>query len=87
MTYVRAAAYTEVISLVLMLANLATAHIREISSLLGPLHGCAYLVVVIGVLRLPSAGRRARLLAFLPGIGGWLSIRSMETAARGGAAE
>ncbi|WP_346427680.1 hypothetical protein [Streptomyces sp. AcE210] len=42
----RIAAHVELISLVVMLANLATAHLEPISSLMGPTHGCAYLFVV-----------------------------------------
>ncbi|MGW1466782.1 hypothetical protein ACWCPT_20830 [Streptomyces sp. NPDC002308] len=42
----RIAAHTELVSLIVMPANLATAHLRPISSLTGPTHGCAYLFVV-----------------------------------------
>ncbi len=71
----RIAAAAEVITLVLMLANLFTAHVPEISSLLGPTHGCAYLLVVIGTLRHPGADGRTKLLAILPGLGGLFAER------------
>ncbi|MFF4778024.1 DUF3817 domain-containing protein [Microtetraspora fusca] len=71
----RIAAAAEVVTLVLMLANLFTVHVPEISSLLGPAHGCAYLFVVVGTLRHPGADGRAKLLALLPGVGGLLAER------------
>ncbi|WP_067168954.1 DUF3817 domain-containing protein [Microtetraspora niveoalba] len=71
----RIASAAEVITLVLMLANIATAHVPEISSLLGPAHGCAYLIVVVGTIRHAGADGRAKLLAILPGVGGLLALR------------
>ncbi|WP_208762343.1 hypothetical protein [Microbispora bryophytorum] len=41
------AAAAELGSLAVLLANLATVHLPPVSSLVGPLHGCAYLVVVV----------------------------------------
>ncbi len=58
-----------------LLLNLATAHLAAITSLGGPVHGCAYLVVVILTLRRPGLGAGARLLGLLPGIGGLLVLR------------
>ncbi|WP_330316184.1 DUF3817 domain-containing protein [Streptomyces platensis] len=71
----RVAAHGELVSLIVLLANLATAHLRPLSSLMGPLHGCAYLFVVIAVWRLDRIDTTARAIAVLPGIGGLLALR------------
>jgi hypothetical protein len=72
----RIAARVELISLVLMLANLFTVHAPVVSSLLGPLHGCSYLVVIGATLA--ATGRlRPRLLAVIPGVGGLLAARAV----------
>jgi hypothetical protein len=66
----RIAARVELASLLLLLVNLATVHVPAVATLLGPLHGCAYLVAVGA-----APGTRARLLALIPGIGGLLAER------------
>jgi hypothetical protein len=71
----KTAAVVELVSLFLLLANLATVHLPAVATLLGPLHGCAYLLV-IGSTIATTRSRRARLLAVLPGIGGLLAVRS-----------
>ncbi|MER7411371.1 MULTISPECIES: DUF3817 domain-containing protein [Streptomyces] len=81
--HLRIAAHGELVSLVLMLANLATVHARAASSLLGPAHGCAYLVVVVATWRLARAAPVARVLALVPGIGGLLAVRSLRRAGPG----
>lgn len=68
----RAAALVEPVSLVLLLANLATVHWPPVASLLGPVHGCAYLFV-IGA----APDRRRRLIALVPGVGGLLVLASL----------
>jgi hypothetical protein len=73
----RIAAHVELISLTVMLANLATAHLKPISSLLGPTHGCAYLFVVIATWRLTSATTTTKAVAVIPGIGGLLALRRL----------
>lgn len=73
----RIAAHVELVSLVVMLANLATAHLKPISSLTGPTHGCAYLFVVIATWRLTSATTATRAVAVIPGIGGLLALRGL----------
>ncbi|WP_406481652.1 DUF3817 domain-containing protein [Streptomyces platensis] len=73
--YLRVAAHGELVSLIVLLANLATAHLKPLSSLMGPLHGCAYLFVVIAVWRLDRIDTTARAIAVLPGIGGLLALR------------
>jgi hypothetical protein len=73
----RIAAHVELISLIVMLANLATAHLKPISSAMGPAHGCAYLFVVIATWRLSSATSTTKAAAVIPGIGGLLTLRRL----------
>jgi hypothetical protein len=72
---VRAAAWVELISLAALLINLGTVHLGPITSLGGPVHGCAYLVVVMLTLSRTTLPVRTRLLALIPGIGGMLVLR------------
>ncbi|MFF7575667.1 DUF3817 domain-containing protein [Streptomyces sp. NPDC008061] len=53
--HLRIAARGELISLIILLTNLATAHLEPVSSLTGPTHGCAYLFVVVTTWRLEQA--------------------------------
>lgn len=76
MSVFRVAAAVECVSLVVLLVNLATVHLPVITSLGGPTHGLAYLVIVVATLRNPAASRTARMLAFVPGIGGLLVLRA-----------
>ncbi|MFJ9930125.1 MULTISPECIES: DUF3817 domain-containing protein [Streptomyces] len=78
--HVRVAAHAELISLIVMLANLFTVHLKPVSSLMGPTHGCAYLFVVIATWRLEAATTAARFLAVVPGAGGLLALRLLGTA-------
>ncbi|MEU3793886.1 DUF3817 domain-containing protein [Streptomyces fructofermentans] len=78
--HLRVAAHTELVSLILMLANLFTLHLKPASSLLGPTHGCAYLFVVIATWRLRQAPTAARTMAVIPGIGGLLAVRQLDRA-------
>ncbi|MFI7674651.1 hypothetical protein [Actinophytocola sp. NPDC049390] len=71
----RTAAAVECVSLVVLFVNLATAHLPVITSLGGPTHGLAYLVVVVATLRDAEASGTAKALAFVPGIGGLLVLR------------
>lgn len=70
----RAAAIVELVSLVVLLTNLATVHLPEVSSLVGPIHGCAYLFVIVLTARATRASR-VRATAVVPGIGGVLVLR------------
>ena len=72
----RSAALVEFLSLLLLLANLATVHWPPVASLLGPVHGCAYLFV-IGATVQATRDRRTRLTAVVPGIGGLLALRRL----------
>jgi hypothetical protein len=73
----RVAAAVEFLSLLVLLVNLATVHLPVVSSLGGPVHGCAYLFVVVATLRNPAATKAAKAMAWLPGIGGLLVARQL----------
>jgi hypothetical protein len=78
----RVVAAVELVSLVVLLVNLATVHLPAITSLGGPTHGCAYLVVVVATLRDPAATPATKAVAWLPGVGGLLVARRLATAWR-----
>jgi hypothetical protein len=65
------AAVVEAISLLILFGNLATAHHPALAAAVGPIHGTAYLVVIL-LTWTRGHSRRARLLAMVPGIGGLL---------------
>ncbi|WP_329044454.1 DUF3817 domain-containing protein [Amycolatopsis sp. NBC_01488] len=73
----RIAATVELVSLIVLLVNLATAHWPAVSSLLGPTHGCAYLFVFIATARHPDTTRVITATALVPGIGGMLALRQL----------
>jgi hypothetical protein len=73
----RAAAVVELVSLVVLLGNLVTVHLRPVSSAVGTIHGCAYLLVIGLVLAREGAPRAARLLTLVPGVGGTLALRRL----------
>ncbi|NSC19753.1 DUF3817 domain-containing protein [Streptomyces albus subsp. chlorinus] len=75
--HLRIAAHAELISLIVMLANVFTVHLKPVSSLMGPTHGCAYLFVVIASWRLKEASAAAKALALVPGVGGLLVLRQL----------
>jgi len=79
--HLRIAARAELLSLALLLANLVTVHRETVSSLTGPVHGCAYLFVVIAVLRAEGATTGAKVLAVIPGVGGLLALRRLRSPA------
>ncbi|MFE7181862.1 hypothetical protein [Streptomyces erythrochromogenes] len=72
----RIAAQVEAASLALLLANLLTVHTEAVASLGGPVHGTAYLIVILTVRR-ASADPTARWQAWIPGIGGLLALRRL----------
>ncbi|MFX0591224.1 DUF3817 domain-containing protein [Melissospora conviva] len=71
----RAAALVELVSLVVLLVNLSTVHLESVTAVMGPAHGCAYLVVVVAAWRSASATAMVRILALLPGVGGLVVLR------------
>ncbi|WP_218020504.1 hypothetical protein [Rhodococcus zopfii] len=74
----RIASHVELITLIVMLANVFTVHIKSSSSLMGPAHGCAYLFVAIATLRLEQAPTAAKMLGLIPGVGGLLALRQLD---------
>lgn len=79
--FFRIAALVEFVTLLVLLGNLATVHVQPVTSLFGPTHGCAYLVIVLATWRNGSATTPAKILALLPGIGGFLVLRQLNTEA------
>ncbi|MCP2164303.1 DUF3817 domain-containing protein [Goodfellowiella coeruleoviolacea] len=79
----RIAAAVELLSLLVLLVNLATVHLPAVSSLIGPTHGCAYLFVIIATVRLPGTATRTKLLSLVPAIGGVLVLRTGNAAPAG----
>jgi hypothetical protein len=74
----RTAALVELVSLALLLINLATVHRPAVAALLGPIHGCAYLFVIGATIR-ESRATPTRLRAIVPGIGGLLVLQRLKT--------
>ncbi|MEB3369590.1 DUF3817 domain-containing protein [Saccharopolyspora mangrovi] len=72
MRALKIAAAAEAVTLALLLLNLVTVHAPELSSLLGPVHGTAYLITIAAALSTIST--RARWLSLIPGIGGVLVL-------------
>ena len=82
MRALRIAAGTELVTLVVLLTNLATAHWPAVSSSVGSTHGCAYLFVII-LTASQSRATRTRATAVIPGIGGLLVLRRLAGAREG----
>jgi hypothetical protein len=70
----RIAAIVELVSLAVLLANLVTVHLPAVASLVGPIHGCAYLFVIGAALRL-TGSKTTALLAAVPVVGGLVALR------------
>lgn len=81
MPLLRTAALVELLSLAVLLTNLATVHVPAVASLVGPIHGCAYLLVIGSAWHLTRSSRTT-LLAAIPVIGGLLALRSTSRAGR-----
>lgn len=69
-------AVLELVSVVVLLVNLVTVHVPLITSGVGPLHGLAYVTVVVLALLVEDRPLRARLLALIPAVGGFLVLRA-----------
>ncbi|MEW9547106.1 DUF3817 domain-containing protein [Nonomuraea sp. NPDC050783] len=81
MRLLRVMSVVEAASLAVLLANLLTVHAKAITTYGGPLHGIAYLAVVLAVSSNPSAAG-ARWRALVPGIGGLLALRALRGRSR-----
>lgn len=80
MRSLRVAAPIEFVSLLVLLVNLATVDWHPVASLVGPIHGCAYLFVAVVTLRAPGAVGWTRLSGLVPGVGGLIAIRRLSAA-------
>lgn len=63
----------EVLTLAVLLTNLATVHVPELARLVGPLHGLAYLATIITAILAANGHHRVWLLALIPAAGGLLA--------------
>lgn len=66
----------ELVSLAVLLTNMATADSRPLAAAVGPVHGAFYICVVIAVARRPRTSGRTVALAMLPAVGGVLALRA-----------
>jgi hypothetical protein len=82
MKVLRIAAVVEPVSVCLLFLNLFTVHWPAVSSVLGPTHGTAYLVTIVTALTTAGASTRAKVLSFVPAIGGYLALRNLSVRAR-----
>ncbi|MFD6446602.1 hypothetical protein ACFWEJ_15975 [Promicromonospora sp. NPDC060204] len=72
----------ELVSVVLLLGNLATVHVEGVASALGPAHGALYLAVAVTALLGQGLLLRTRLLALVPVLGGVLTLVNVRREAR-----
>ena len=63
----------ELVTLAVLLVNLATVHWAPLASAVGPLHGTAYLVTAVLAWQLPVP-RGVRLRGLVPAVGGLLVL-------------
>ncbi len=82
MKVLKIAAAVEAVSVCLLFLNLFTVHWEAVSSVLGPTHGTAYLVTIVTALTTAGASTRAKVLSFVPAIGGYLALRNLSVSAR-----
>lgn len=67
----------ELVSLAVLLINMAAGNSPQVAAAAGPVHGAFYLCVVIGVVRHPRASGRTTALALIPAVGGVLALRRL----------
>jgi hypothetical protein len=72
-------AVLEILTLATLLGNLATAHLRPITQVIGPTHGAVYLATIVTMVFAPGFRVRDRLLGCLPVIGGALAVLRART--------
>lgn len=61
-------------SLLVLLVNLATVHVPVVATILGPLHGCAYIAAIVGTAVRAGLLSPPTLLSLIPGVGGTLAV-------------
>ncbi|MFI2366125.1 hypothetical protein [Promicromonospora sp. NPDC019610] len=72
----------ELVSIVVLLVNLATVHVEGVASALGPAHGALYLAVAVTALLGQGLLLRTRLLALVPVLGGVFTLVNVRREAR-----
>ncbi|CAM3036296.1 hypothetical protein SAXI111661_15445 [Saccharomonospora xinjiangensis] len=72
----------ELLSLAVLLTNLATVHADGVTSVMGPVHGAAYLSVAVIALLTRGLRTRTRVLVALPVIGGICALTLVPKEAR-----
>ncbi|WP_020015544.1 hypothetical protein [Promicromonospora sukumoe] len=72
----------ELVSVAVLLVNLATVHVDGVASALGPAHGALYLAVAVTALLGQGLLLRTRLLALVPVLGGVLTLVNVRREAR-----
>lgn len=80
MRALRIASGVELLSLAVLLVNLVTVHAKPVTSLTGPVHGTAYLVVIAVTALLPGVDAGTRWRSAVPGVGGLLVLRRIRPA-------
>ena len=76
-TTLRVAAAVELVSLSVLLVNIATGNAHSVAALVGPIHGIAWLFVVFTTWRDPRRTAGIAVLGVIPGIGGMLALRAL----------
>ena len=71
--WLRIAAAVEAISLKLLIINLVTAHLPAVTSVIGPIHGGAWLATIAIAFLIPIPPV-PRWTSILPGIGGLIAL-------------
>jgi hypothetical protein len=72
----------ELLSVVVLLVNLATVHVEGVASALGPTHGALYLAVAVTALLGQGLLPRTRVLALVPVLGGVFTLMNVRREAR-----
>ena len=72
----------ELLSIAVLLINLATVHVDGVASVLGPMHGALYLAVAVVALLGRGLMLRTRLMALIPVLGGVFTLINVRKEAR-----
>lgn len=72
----------ELLSIAVLLINVATVHVDGVASVLGPLHGALYLAVAVVALLGRGLMLRTRVMALIPVLGGVLTLINVRKEAR-----
>lgn len=77
-------AVLELLTLAVLLVNLATVHVRPVTQAIGPIHGAVYLGVVVIAIFAPGLRLVHRVLGCLPVVGGLLALVAVPVLERRG---